>query len=64
MDIKNWLLKRKQLKAIKEADDFSYFSSLPFKCPKCHWGTDELTAYVTHLENHLIKKPKIKNKRG
>jgi len=64
MEVKNWILKRKQLKSLKEADDCGYFLSLPYKCPKCHWGTDELTAYVVHLENHLIKKPKNKRKRG
>lgn len=60
MDIKNWLLKRKQLKSILYNDDYSYFSGLPYKCPKCIWGTDELTAYVTHLEEHLIKKRKVR----
>ena len=56
MDIKNYILKRKQLKAIKKEVDISYFLSLPYHCPKCHFGTDTLSAYTTHLENHLIKK--------
>ena len=46
---------------MRKSDDFSYFASLPYHCPKCHWGTDTLTAYVTHLENHLIKKKRAKN---
>lgn len=37
----------------------SFFLSLPFHCPKCHWGTDTLTEYVTHLESHLIKKRRV-----
>lgn len=38
--------------------DINYYNQLPYHCPKCHWRTDELTAYTTHLENHLIKKRK------
>ena len=53
-------MKRKQLKAIKKNDEFSYFISLSYKCPKCYWGTDNLTKYVTHLENHIKKKRLIK----
>ncbi|MFX0023754.1 MAG: hypothetical protein ACFE9S_15615 [Candidatus Hermodarchaeota archaeon] len=59
MDLKNYLLKKKQLKSMQKNYDSSFFS-LPFHCPKCHWGTDTLTAYVTHLENHLIKKKRDK----
>lgn len=60
MDLKNYLLKKKQLKAMKRNDESSYFVSLPYHCPKCHWGTDSLKGYVTHLENHLIKKKRVK----
>ncbi len=56
MDFMNWLLKRKQIKAMNENEDNAYFLRLPYHCPKCIWGTDELTAYVSHLENHLTKK--------
>lgn len=60
MNLKNWVLKRKQLKAIQKEDEgsFQVFLQMPYKCPACHWRTDELTAYVTHLEGHLIKKKK------
>lgn len=56
MDLKNYLLKKKQLKSMRRNDKDGNFISLPFHCPKCHWGTDTLTAYATHLENHLTKK--------
>ena len=56
MEIKNSLLKKKQLKSIQINDEGSYFNSLPFHCPKCHWGTDNLSDYTVHLENHLTKK--------
>ena len=57
MDIKNYLLKKKQLKAIKQTDgDLNFYIQLPYHCPKCNWGTDTLSEYTTHLENHLIKK--------
>jgi hypothetical protein len=56
VDLKNYLLKKKQLKSMRRNGEGFYFTSLPFHCPKCHWGTDTLKAYVIHLENHLIKK--------
>ena len=56
MDLKNYILKKKQLKSMRRNDEGGYFTSLPFHCPKCHWGTDNLSDYTTHLENHLIKK--------
>jgi len=56
VDLKNYILKKKQLKSMRRNDEGSYFDSLPFHCPKCHWGTDTLSTYTTHLENHLIKK--------
>jgi hypothetical protein len=62
MDIKNLFLKKKQIKSMEINDDFGFFLNLPYHCPKCNWGTDELTAYVTHLENHLIKKKRSKKK--
>ena len=61
MDFKNWKLKRKQLKAMEFNNDFGYYLDLPYNCPKCHWATDTLKAYVIHLENHLGK-PKNKRK--
>ena len=56
MDLKNYILKRKQIKSMRKNDEGGYFAILPFHCPKCHWGTDTLSRYTTHLENHLIKK--------
>jgi len=64
MDVKNWILKRKQIKSLEINDEFGFFQSLAFHCPKYHWGTDELKPYIVHLENHLIKKPKYNRKRG
>ena len=64
MDVKNWLLKRKQLKSLEVNGDYSAFLSLKHHCPKCHWGTDELKPYIVHLENHFIKKSKNKKKGG
>ena len=62
MDIKNYLLKKKQLKSIKQSDgDLNFYNQLPYHCPKCYFGTDTLSEYTTHLENHLIKKMKKKN---
>nr|BDI55163.1 MAG: hypothetical protein [uncultured archaeon] len=61
MDIRNYFLKKRQLKAMDKKNyigDINYYNQLPYHCPKCHWRTDELTAYTTHLENHLIKKRK------
>ncbi len=60
MDVKNWRLKRKQLKSMKLNDDLNYYLSLPFDCPKCYWATDNITDYVNHLENHLGKQNKKK----
>lgn len=62
MDFKNWRLKRRQIKSMEKNIDNIYFMNLPYKCPKCHWGTDELTPYVTHLENHLSKNKRKKKK--
>lgn len=56
MDIKNYFLKRKQKKALNNEYGAEYFTILLYHCPKCIWGTDVLTCYVTHLENHLIKR--------
>ena len=56
MDIKNYFLKRKQKKALEKENDYAYLASLTYHCPKCLWGTDELNAYVTHLEAHLTKR--------
>lgn len=56
MDIKNFLLKKKQVKAMEILDGFGDFIRLRFHCPKCHWGTDDSNAYITHLVNHLTKK--------
>jgi len=60
MDIKNYFLKRKQLKAIRTCKgDINYYLGLPYHCPKCYFGTDTLSAYTEHLENHL-KEKKVK----
>ena len=56
MDIKNYFLKKKQVKAIRKNGDGNYFANLPFHCPKCNWGTDVIQTYIRHLENHLKKK--------
>jgi len=56
MDIKNFILKKKQRKAIKGCDDISIWMALPHHCPKCHFATDNLTDYTTHLENHLKRR--------
>lgn len=59
VDLRNYLRKRKQRKAL-EKSDYAYFSQLPYHCPKCIWGTDNLNNYVSHLENHLIKERRHK----
>ena len=49
-------LKKQQVKSMEMNDGFGDFILLPFHCPKCYWGTDSKDAYISHLENHLIKK--------
>ena len=63
MNLKNYFLKKKQLKAMQKTEgDLDFYLQTSFRCPKCYWGTDELTAYTTHLENHLITKKQKKNR--
>lgn len=59
MNLKNYFLKRKQLKAIRKTTmDINFYANMPFHCPKCYWATDTLSGYTEHLENHLIKRKK------
>ncbi len=61
MDIKNYFLKKKQLKAIKNTKMDIVFFQCKYNCPKCYWRTDTLEPYIKHLENHLTKKKRQKN---
>lgn len=57
--IKNYLLKRKQLRTLIRSNAMSEYLDLFYHCPKCYFRTDTLQEYATHLENHLIKKSKV-----
>ncbi len=60
MNLKNYFLKKKQLKALRKTKmDINFYISMPYHCPKCYWATDNLSDYTIHLENHLIKRKKL-----
>ena len=56
--LKNYLLKKKQLKGLMKSNAMSEYLDLPFHCPKCYFRTDTLELYSEHLESHIIKNPK------
>lgn len=54
MNLKNYFLKRKQLKAMQKSPmETNFYANMPYHCPKCYWSTNDLKGYITHLENHL-----------
>ncbi len=65
MNLKNYFLKKRQLKSMQKSKmDINFYLLMPYHCPTCYWATDNITTYITHLENHLKKKKEKKVKKN